>query len=147
MYVAVKGGEAAIERSLELLAQERRGDPATPELTLRQVAEQLALGVDRVMSEGALYDRELAALSLKQACGDQIEAAFLLRAFRTTLPRFGASLPVDSAAMRVRRRISAKSWAQASTTVTGCWISASPSPAYGRSVRRLRRRCRASCRA
>jgi alpha-D-ribose 1-methylphosphonate 5-triphosphate synthase subunit PhnI len=107
MYVAVKGGEAAIERSLELLASERRGDPGTPELTLAQIDQQLSLAVDRVMSEGALYDRELAALSLKQACGDQIEAAFLLRAFRTTLPRFGASSPIDSAAMRVRRRISA----------------------------------------
>ena len=48
------------------------------------------------MTEGSLYDRELAALAIKQARGDLIEAIFLLRAFRTTLPRFGASEPVDT---------------------------------------------------
>ena len=36
-----------------------------------------------------------------------IEAIFLLRAYRTTLPRFGYSKPVDTSAMRVDRRISA----------------------------------------
>jgi alpha-D-ribose 1-methylphosphonate 5-triphosphate synthase subunit PhnI len=59
------------------------------------------------MNEGSLYDRELAALAIKQARGDLIEAIFLLRAFRATLPRFGASEPVDTSAMTVRRRISA----------------------------------------
>ena len=59
------------------------------------------------MAEGSLYDRELAALAVKQAQGDLIEAAFLLRAYRTTLPRFAHSRPVDTAAMLVRRRISA----------------------------------------
>ena len=67
---------------------------------------QLSLGVDRVMTEGSLYDRELAALALKQARGDMIEAIFLVRAFRATLPRFGASEPVDTGQMQVRRRIS-----------------------------------------
>jgi alpha-D-ribose 1-methylphosphonate 5-triphosphate synthase subunit PhnI len=65
------------------------------------------LAVDRVMCEGSLYDRELAALAIKQACGDLIEAIFLLRAFRATLPRFGASEPLDTGEMAVRRRISA----------------------------------------
>ena len=50
------------------------------------------------MSEGSLYDRELAALAIKQARGDLIEAIFLLRAYRTTLPRFGAREPVDTGA-------------------------------------------------
>ena len=59
------------------------------------------------MSEGSLYDRELAALAFKQARGDMIEAIFILRAHRTTLPRFGYSLPVDTAAMLVTRRVSA----------------------------------------
>ena len=107
MYVAVKGGEAAIEAAHALLAEVRRGDPATPELTLDQIQQQLALAVDRVMAEGALYDPGLAALAIKQASGDQIEAVFLLRAHRTTLGRFGASLPVDTAAMAIERRISA----------------------------------------
>jgi alpha-D-ribose 1-methylphosphonate 5-triphosphate synthase subunit PhnI len=106
MYVAVKGGERAIENAHRLLAHERRGDRAVPELTLPQISDQLGLGVDRVMSEGSLYDRELAALAIKQARGDMIEAIFLVRAFRATLPRFGATEAVDTGAMRVVRRVS-----------------------------------------
>src|SRR5262245_33649609 len=107
MYVAVKGGERAIENAHALLADARRGDRSVPELTLEQISQQLALAVNRVMCEGSLYDRELAALAIKQARGDLIEAIFLIRAFRTTLPRFGSSEPVDTGAMQVRRRISA----------------------------------------
>ncbi|WP_420346692.1 carbon-phosphorus lyase complex subunit PhnI [Pelagibius sp.] len=107
MYVAVKGGEQAILNSHKVIAEERRGDPAVPELTLAQVKEQMQLAVDRVMTEGSLYDRDLAALAIKQAQGDLVEAIFLLRAYRTTLTRFGATLPIDTAKMAVRRRISA----------------------------------------
>lgn len=107
MYVAVKGGEAAIANAHRLLADRRRGDRSVPALRLDQIVEQLALGVDRVMSEGSLYDRELAALAVVQARGDLIEAIFLVRAYRTTLPRFGYSNPVDTGAMRVERRVSA----------------------------------------
>lgn len=106
MYVAVKGGEQAIARSLELLAEARRGDPAVPELELAQIREQLRLGVARVMQEGSLYDEELAALAMRQAAGDMLEAIFLLRAYRTTLPRFGYTLPLETNAMRVHRRVS-----------------------------------------
>ena len=107
MYVAAKGGEKAIENAHRLLAHERRGDPSIPELTLQQIDGQLTLAVDRVMCEGSLYDRELAALAIKQARGDLIEAIFLLRAFRATLPRFGKTAPIDTGAMAVHRRISA----------------------------------------
>src|SRR4030081_1634702 len=107
MYVAVKGGERAIANAHRLLAHARRGDPAVTELPLAQISEQLSLSVDRVMSEGSLYDRELAALAIKQARGDLIEAIFLVRAYRTTLPRFGTSVPIDTAAMEMVRRISA----------------------------------------
>jgi alpha-D-ribose 1-methylphosphonate 5-triphosphate synthase subunit PhnI len=107
MYVAVKGGERAIENAHALLADIRRGDRSVPEISLAQIDNQLALGVDRVMCEGSLYDRELAALAIKQARGDMIEAIFLLRAYRTTLPRFGTSEPIETAAMDIRRRISA----------------------------------------
>src|SRR5262245_34454302 len=107
MYVAVKGGEKAIANAHRLLAEERRGDPSVPELTLDQIDQQLALAVDRVMTEGSLYDRELAALAIKQARGDLIEAIFLARAYRTTLPRFGATRPIDTSSMVVRRRGSA----------------------------------------
>ena len=107
MYVAVKGGERAIAEAHRLLARERRGDPSVPEISLAQIREQLSLSVDRVMSEGSLYDPLLAALAVKQARGDLMEAIFLLRAYRTTLPRFGYALPVDTSRMHVRRRISA----------------------------------------
>ena len=106
MYVAVKGGEQAIGRSLELLAEARRGDLAVPELSLDQIREQLRLGIARVMQEGSLYDEELAALAMRQAAGDMLEAIFLVRAYRTTLPRFGYTRPLDTNAMRVRRRVS-----------------------------------------
>jgi alpha-D-ribose 1-methylphosphonate 5-triphosphate synthase subunit PhnI len=107
MYVAAKGGEKAIRNAHELLAKRRRGDKSLPSIGLDQIVAQLSLAVDRVMAEGSLYDTALAALAVKQARGDLIEAIFLVRAFRTTLPRFGNSLPIDTAAMLVRRRVSA----------------------------------------
>lgn len=107
MYVAVKGGEAAIDNAHQMLARDRRGDPSVPELSIEQVREQLALAVARVMSEGSLYEPDLAALAIKQARGDLIEAIFLARAYRTTLPRFGEASALDTAAMTVRRRVSA----------------------------------------
>jgi alpha-D-ribose 1-methylphosphonate 5-triphosphate synthase subunit PhnI len=107
MYVAVKGGEKAIDAAHQLLAEERRGDTSLPSLTLAQIAEQLTLAVDRVMNEGSLYDREWAALAIKQSRGDLIEAIFLIRAARTTLSRFGYANPLDTKAMRVKRRVSA----------------------------------------
>ncbi|PZX38011.1 alpha-D-ribose 1-methylphosphonate 5-triphosphate synthase subunit PhnI [Roseinatronobacter thiooxidans] len=107
MYVAVKGGERAIENAHGWLAEARRGDATVPDLAVDQIREQLALAVDRVMAEGSLYDPDLAALALKQARGDVVEAVFLIRAFRTTLPRFGASAPLDTGAAQIIRRISA----------------------------------------
>ncbi|MEX5729457.1 alpha-D-ribose 1-methylphosphonate 5-triphosphate synthase subunit PhnI [Rhodovulum iodosum] len=107
MYVAVKGGERAIDNAHDWLAEERRGDPGIAELSVAQIREQLALAVNRVMAEGSLYDPDLAALAIKQARGDLIEAVFLIRAYRTTLPRIGASRPVDTGAMVCDRRISA----------------------------------------
>ncbi len=107
MYVAVKGGERAIDAAHDWLAEERRGDQAIPELTVGQIEGQLSLAVDRVMAEGSLFDRELAATAIKQARGDLIEAIFLVRAYRTTLSRFGYAEPVDTEKMAVKRRISA----------------------------------------
>ncbi len=106
-YVAVKGGERAIDNAHAWLAEARRGDPAIPEIGTDQIAAQLGRAVDRVMAEGSLYDRDLAALAIKQAQGDMIEAAFLLRAYRTTLPRLATSEPLETGAMQVRRRVSA----------------------------------------
>lgn len=107
MYVAVKGGERAIENAHAWLAEERRGNTDIAELSIAQIREQLSLAVNRVMAEGSLYDPDLAALAIKQARGDLIEAIFLIRAYRTTLPRFGASEPLDTGIMACDRRISA----------------------------------------
>ena len=107
MYVAVKGGEKAIDNAHRLLAHRRRGDPGVPELSPAQIDGQLALAVDRVMAEGSLFDRRLAALAIKQARGDLIEAIFLVRAYRTTLPRFGYGEPLDTSRMAIERRVSA----------------------------------------
>jgi len=106
MYVAVKGGERAILNSYQMLDTYRRGDTSVPELTLAQIREQMPLAVARVMAEGSLYDPHLAALALKQAAGDQIESIFLLRAYRTTLARFGYTQPLDTGTMKLQRRIS-----------------------------------------
>ncbi len=107
MYVAVKGGERAIENAHAWLAEERRGDTSVAELSVAQIREQLKLAVNRVMAEGSLYDPDLAALAIKQARGDLIEAIFLIRAYRTTLPRFGATRAMETADMACIRRISA----------------------------------------
>jgi len=106
-YVAVKGGEQAILNAEALLKAKRRGDPAVPELSLEQIKQQMQLAVNRVMAEGSLYDPDLAALAIKQSWGDLVEAAFLLRAYRTTLPRLYYSQPINTDHMHLQRRISA----------------------------------------
>lgn len=107
MYVAVKGGEKAIEHAHQLLAQKRRGSTEYPELSVAQIVEQMPFAVARVMTEGSLYDRELAALAIKQSAGDLLEAIFLLRAYRTTLSRFAYACPLNTSVMQIERRISA----------------------------------------
>jgi alpha-D-ribose 1-methylphosphonate 5-triphosphate synthase subunit PhnI len=105
-YVSVKGGEQAIQNAEALLKARRRGDRTLSELSLAQIKQQMSLAVDRVMCEGSLYDPDLAALAIKQSWGDLVEAIFLLRAYRTTLPRFYYSQPIDTNAMSIQRRIS-----------------------------------------
>jgi alpha-D-ribose 1-methylphosphonate 5-triphosphate synthase subunit PhnI len=107
MYVSVKGGEKAISAAHQQLAEKRRGNQKHPELSIAQIQEQMPYAVDRVMTEGSLYDPQLAALAIKQAAGDLIEAIFLLRAYRTTLERFCSSKPIDTSEMQIERRISA----------------------------------------
>ncbi len=105
-YVAVRGGSEAVARAEELVDCLRLLGGSSP-LQLPQIRDQLRHAVSRAMHEGALYAPLLAALAVKQAEGDSIEAAFLLRAYRTTLPRIMASLPVSGRDMRCLRRISA----------------------------------------
>jgi alpha-D-ribose 1-methylphosphonate 5-triphosphate synthase subunit PhnI len=107
MYVAVKGGERAIDNAHPGSPTSVAATLSVPELTIPQIREQMKLAVNRVMAEGSLYDPDLAALAIKQARGDLIEAVFLIRAYRTTLPRLAATQPIDTGAMAVDRRISA----------------------------------------
>ncbi|MEA9389660.1 carbon-phosphorus lyase complex subunit PhnI [Acerihabitans sp. TG2] len=107
MYVAVKGGEKAIDAAHQLQEQLRRGESDHAAIACDQIDQQLGLAVDRVMTEGGVYDRQLASLAIKQASGDLVEAIFLLRAYRTTLPRLAVSQPLVTQAMRLERRISA----------------------------------------
>ncbi|MGO8692642.1 MAG: carbon-phosphorus lyase complex subunit PhnI [Rectinemataceae bacterium] len=104
-YVAVTGGAAAIEASIERLKYERLRKGVT--LDVRAVEAGMRALADQVMSEASLYDERMAAISIKQAEGSPEEAVFLMRAFRSTLPRSHYSLTVDPRAMRVERRISA----------------------------------------
>jgi alpha-D-ribose 1-methylphosphonate 5-triphosphate synthase subunit PhnI len=103
-YTAVRGGLNAIERA-EALVDEMPVASETP-LALDQLERHLQIAVGRVMAEGGLLDAELAALAIKQAEGDVIEAAFLLRAYPSTLPRLGYSHATGGQEMTVLRRVS-----------------------------------------
>lgn len=107
MYVATKGGETAIANAHHLLEQRRQPRQGSAAITVEQVIDQQWLGVSRVMTEGSVYDPVLAALAILQAHGDIVEAIFLVRAYRTTLPRFATSHPISTSHMAVERRISA----------------------------------------
>lgn len=104
-YVAVKGGTQAIEESIRRLKYER--------LKKRKILEVNTINagmrglIDQIMSESSLYSEELASLAIKQAEGNSEEAVFLLRAYRSTLPRKHYTRTVNSDEMLVERRISA----------------------------------------
>lgn len=104
-YVAVKGGAQAIDESIRRLKYERLKKGLGPN-TL-QIEQGMRLLIDQVMSEASLYDPSLCALAIKQAEGSMEEAVFLLRSYRSTLPRSYYSNIVNSEDMGVERRISA----------------------------------------
>lgn len=106
-YVAIKGGGRAIEGSHAAVEALRtaQGDTGTP-LPLSAIETQLRLLTSRVVSEGGLYHPRLAALAIKQMQGDTLEAAFALRAYRSTKPRLLETPIQDTSKMRLIRRIS-----------------------------------------
>ncbi|HZY37056.1 MAG TPA: carbon-phosphorus lyase complex subunit PhnI [Mucilaginibacter sp.] len=104
-YVAVKGGTEAIHNASELAEFYRVKDNTMP-IDIKQVRSQMRLAIDKVMGEGGIYAPEYAAIALKQAEGDVFEAAFILRAFRTTLQRNYYSDIINTREMFVRRKIS-----------------------------------------
>lgn len=103
-YVAVTAGEELIERAEELFESQRIGD--TEDIDVDQIDEQLSRLTAQAMSEGGLYAPRLAALAVKQAQGDTVEAAFLLRAYRSTLERLDESVTVEPSEMIASRRVS-----------------------------------------
>ncbi len=104
-YVAVRGGQAAIEASIHRLGWQRaRGLTVLGVVACREGLQAL---VDQVMSEASLYDEDTAALAIKQAEGSPEEAVFLLRAHRSTLARKYYSRAMGGESLRLERRISA----------------------------------------
>lgn len=104
-YVAVSGGEEAIEESIRLLSLYRSGTDR--DLELEAVEKKMSLLIDKIMSEAGLYAPYYAALALKQCEGSVEEAVFLLRAYRSTLKRNFYTNVIDTRKMRMVRRISA----------------------------------------
>lgn len=106
-YVAIKGGAQAIAQSNRLLdALRALGGDAAP-IGIETIERQLPALHARVLSEGGLYHPALASLALKQSLGDPLEAAFMLRAYRSTQPRLATTPIHDTSGMRLIRRISA----------------------------------------
>jgi len=104
-YVAVKGGATAILESIRRLKYERLKKGRV--LGIPEVEAGLRSLIDQVMSESSLYCESLAAIAIKQAEGSPEEAVFILRAYRSTLPRKYYSQTVKPQDMEVERRISA----------------------------------------
>jgi alpha-D-ribose 1-methylphosphonate 5-triphosphate synthase subunit PhnI len=103
-YAAARGGLEAILAAEELVRAKRDGG-SSPPLELDQLTERLSFAVDRVMGEAGLWAPELAAVALRQAQGDIIEAAHLLRAYRAARPRLANPLTVHADELEILRRI------------------------------------------
>ena len=104
-YSGASGGHEAILAAEKLVERHRYGGPSAW-LGIDQITGRLRLAVDRIMGEGGLWAPELAARALRQSEGDVQEAAQLIRAHRSTLPRVAYSEPVHADELRVSRRIS-----------------------------------------
>ena len=103
-YSGARGGLAAILAAEDLVRRQRDQAPA-PWAPTEQVIARFRLAVDRVMGEAGLYDEDTAAAAFRQAEGDPLEAAHLLRAYRSTLPRLAFGEPVDPDELFILRRI------------------------------------------
>jgi alpha-D-ribose 1-methylphosphonate 5-triphosphate synthase subunit PhnI len=103
-YSGARGGLEAILAAEDLVRRSRDHAPAQWADT-GQITARFRLAVDRIMGEAGLYDEQTAAHAFRQAEGDTLEAAHLVRAHRSALPRLARSEPVDPDEMVVLRRI------------------------------------------
>ena len=103
-YSGARGGLDAI-LAAERLVREARDHAPTPWASTTQITARFRLAVDRVQGEAGLYHEPTAADAFRQAEGDTLEAAHLVRAHRSTLPRLAVSVPVDPDEITVLRRI------------------------------------------
>ncbi len=100
-YVAVKGGEEAIKNSLSFYDEEFKGD-----IKPKDIRESLSFAVDKIMSEGSLYSKKLSSVAIKKSAGDLLNAAFFLRAHRSSCARVGMAKTINTDDMRIIRRVS-----------------------------------------
>src|ERR1043165_6803742 len=96
MYIATKGGEAAIQQAAMLYHQ--LNGTVTRE-HVEEIQATMTYLLDRVMGEASLYAPELAALAIAQTGGDLYEAVLLLRAYRSTQPRIAYAKPLTADAL------------------------------------------------
>jgi alpha-D-ribose 1-methylphosphonate 5-triphosphate synthase subunit PhnI len=103
-YSGARGGLEAI-LAAERLVRDARDNAPAPWASTEQITARFRLAVDRVLGEAGLYHEPTAADAFRQAEGDTSEAAHLVRAHRSTLPRLAVSEPVNPDEMVVLRRI------------------------------------------
>lgn len=101
-YSGVKGGMDAILAAERLVHRKRE---EAPWASAQQITGMFRLAVDRVIGEAGLYDEGAAADAFRQAEGDLLEAAHLMRAYRSSLPRLAVTEPADPDELTVLRRI------------------------------------------
>ncbi|XPV68291.1 MAG: carbon-phosphorus lyase complex subunit PhnI [Halarcobacter sp.] len=102
-YVAIKGGEEAIDNSLNFYKDSIKKNKKIED---EDIQEGLRFAVDKVISEGSLYSKKLASIAIKRSAGDLLNAAFFLRAHRSTCQRIGVAKTIDVDKMKLIRRIS-----------------------------------------
>ncbi len=102
-YVAIKGGSDAIRASIDYFNQTIE---KASEISDAALYKGLIFACDRIMGEGALYSETMAAEAMRRSGGDLLEAAFYLRAHRSTCKRAKDALQLNTEDIRVVRRIS-----------------------------------------
>ncbi len=102
-YVAIKGGEEAINNSLAFYENRITENQNIQD---EDIQNSLMFAVDKVMSEGSLYSKKLSSVAIKKAGGDLLNAAFFLRAHRSSCARAGIAKTININDMRIIRRIS-----------------------------------------